>query len=323
MNNKYPHFLAKQAQLETKLAQWREIAESKMQVEHRLSYSGHKVYAITLSDFSVPRQHKTALYVAQPHAHEPAATAGMIDMIEQLLTGKDLAGNATRLDVDKVLQKVLLTFNPIGNPFGRENAPQLYWDGRAVTNEQFWCIMRGEDPQEAGKMWHRYDIFDRREVAVPDPVGIVYEPIDEYRFVEPNRSQLSTYFQLFHHMDAKHRYQYWLDLHQTEFAHSPGQCMILLPLEELPTAEIKARNAAWAQEITRVWQAAGYQTQAPLPLPYKGIQAEYLARNWREIDQRLCRVTIEVKNNGPDFSPQQQLNAQALSIEVTLRMLSR
>ena len=322
MNNSYSNFLAKQAQLETKLAQWQKTAGPKMQVEYQQAYSGHRVYAITLSDFSIPRQDKTALYVAQPHAHEPAATAGMIDMIEQLVTGKDLAGNSTRLDVDEVLQKVLITFNPIGNPFGRENAPQLYWDGTAVTNEQFWCVMRGEDPEQAGKMWHRYDIFDRREVAVPDPVGIVYEPIDEYRFVEPNRSQFSTYFQLFHQMDAKYQYQYWLDLHQTEFAHSSEQCMILLPLEELPTEEIKRRNETWANRITAAWREAGYHAKVPIPLPYKGIQAEYMARNWREIDQRMCRVTTEVKNNGSDFSPQQQLEAQALSIEVTLRMLA-
>jgi hypothetical protein len=319
----YSNFLAKQTQLEEKLAQWQKIAGTKMQVEHQLSYSGHKVYAITLTDFSVPRQDKTALYVAQPHAHEPATTAGMIDMIEQLVTGKDLLGNPTRLDVEKVLQKVLITFNPIGNPYGRENAPQLYWDGTAVTNQQFWCVMRGEDPQEAGKSWHRYDIFDTREVEVPDPVGIVYEPIDEHRFVEPNRSQLSTYFKLFHHMDAKYQYQYWLDLHQTEFPDSPTQCLILLPLEELPTAEIKQRNAIWAREITDAWREAGCVAEDPMPLPYTGTQAKYFVRNWRAIDQRLCRVTTEVKNNGRDFSPQQQLEAQALSIEVTLRLLSR
>jgi hypothetical protein len=317
-------FLAKQHQLEEKLQQWQEIAGTKMQVEYKLSYSGHKVYAITLSDFSVPRENKTALYVAQPHAHEPATTAGIIDVIEQLLTGKDLAGNATRLDVDRIMARTLVTFNPIGNPYGRENAPYLFWDGTKVSNQRFSCLICGEDPEAPGQMWNRLDQFDIRQGKIPNPIGIIYEPIDAYHYVEPNRSQLSTYFQLFHHMDAQYHYQYWLDLHQMEFENSPAQCVNFLPLEESPAEELKPENLAWAQDITASWQAAGYVAEAPIPLPYGGIQAEYFIRNWKEIDQRMHRINVEVKNNAIDFPPQQQMAAIALAIETTLdRLVSR
>lgn len=319
---KHP-FLAKQNQLEEKLEQWQKIAGSNMKVEYALSYSGHKVYAITLSNFDVPREDKTALYVAQPHAHEPATTAGIIDVIEQLVTVKDLAGNPTRLDVEGILASTIVTFNPIGNPYGRENAPYLFWDGTKVSNQQFWCIMRGENPDDPGQMWHRLDVFDVREMKVPDPIGIVYEPIDEYRYVEPNRNQLSTYFKLFHRMDAQYGYQYWLDLHQTEFQHSPSQCMILLPLEESPSETIKQENGIWAEQVTKAWQDAGYIINSPIPLPYTGTQAEYFLHNWREIDQRMHRISTEVKNNAADFSPDRQLAAEALSIEVTLAKLVR
>jgi len=221
------------------------------------------------------------------------------------------------------LAKSIVTFNPIGNPYGRENAPYLYWDGTKVSNQQFWCIMRGGHPDAPGEMWHRLDLFDTREMKVPDPIGIVYEPIDSHRWVEPNRSQLSSYSKLFHRMNARFAYQYWLDLHQTEFENSSAQCLILLPLEESPAENIKLENTAWAKQLTTAWRDAGYVAEAPIPLPYKGTQAEYFLRNWRDIDQKIHRISIEVKNNAADFSPQQQMRAEAVSIEATLERLTR
>src|SRR5690606_24464187 len=55
-------FIAKQDQLEQKIEEWRLAAGGKLQVEYIESYSGHKVYALTLSDFSVPRSDKKAVY---------------------------------------------------------------------------------------------------------------------------------------------------------------------------------------------------------------------------------------------------------------------
>lgn len=317
-------FMSKQDQLEKKLEQWKAQAGSNIKIDVQKSFSGYKVYAITLTDFSVRREEKTALYTAQPHAHEPATTAGMIDVIEQLVTGKDLLGNPTTIDRDKVLSQMILTFNPIGNPYGRENAPCLYWDGSEVTNEQFWCTMRGEDPDVPGKMWDRLGIFDTREIKVPDPVGIVYEPIDEFRYVEPNRSQLSSFFKLFHQMDQQVHYQYWLDLHQTEFAKSASQCMVMLPLDDMPIDKrIKEENAAWAGQISQAWQEEGFIVAPPITLPYVGAQADYFRENWGEIDNRLSRITIEVKNNGADTPAGRQMDAIESSIITTIRRITQ
>lgn len=316
-------FLTRPHQLEAKITQWQELAGDRLKLDYELSYSGHKVYGITLSDWSVPDAGKVAVYVAQPHAHEPATTAGIIDVIEQLVSGKNMAGKATTLDVEKVLAKTIVTFNPIGNPYGSDRAPYDYYDGSNVTNDQFWCIMRGEDPDNPGKMWHRYDVFDTREVKAPDPIGIVYEPVDDFRYVEPNRSQLSSYFRLFRRMDAKYGYRYWLDLHQTEFVHSATQCCILLPLEGAPTEAISKENAAWAEEVTHDWQQAGYTVIPPKALSYTGVQAEYFRQNWGRIDQRLHRINTEVKNNGADLSAELQMTAEAMAIETTLRRLTR
>ena len=321
MNNRM--FLSRPRQLEQKLAEWKEQAGDRLKLDYELSYSGHKVYAITLSDWSVPIEQKTAIYVAQPHAHEPASTAGIVDMIEQLVCGRTMTGCETKLDIEGVLAKTIVTFNPIGNPYGSERAPYDYYDGSSITNNELWCIMRGEDPDRPGKMWHRFDVFDIREVNTPDPIGIVYEPVDDFRYVEPNRSQLSSYFRLFRRMDDQFRYCYWINLHQTEFVNSNTQCQNFLPLKGLQSEDFARESMAWAEEITLAWQDAGYVTKPPVQMAYTGEQADYFRQNYGPIDKRLYRITTEVKNNGADFPPQQQMESTSLAIAVSLRRLCR
>lgn len=316
-------FLARQAQLEAKIAEWRDRAGPRLRVDHVVSFSGHRVYALTLTDPGVPRDRKRAHYFAQPHAHEPGATAGMIDVIEQLVTGADLAGRPTELDVGQVLARTVLTFNPIGNPRGREAAPVLCWDGSQFTNDEFWCWMRGDDPANPGHMWHRLDLWDERDhPRHPVPVGIVYEPIDEHRWVEPNRSHLSSYFKLFFRMDAELGYERWLDLHQTEFVNSDRDCMALLPIEGLATGKILIQDIAWGQAMCDAWAAAGYRpVPEPKALGYTGVQADYFRKCYGAIHKRLNKLSTEVKNNAPDAPPEFQLAAQALAIRVSIERL--
>ena len=315
-------FLATPSQLEEKTGAWMAIAGERLAVDYVTSFSGHKVYALTLTSPRVSRERKRAHYFAQPHAHEPGATAGMIDAIEQLVTGRDLYGESSPLDPDTVLDRTVLTFNPIGNPQGREAAPVLYWDGSRYSNQEFWCWMRGEDPAAPGQMWERFDVWDKRKVHAPEPVGIVYEQIDADRYVEPNRHQASSYFRLFHMLDGTHHYERWLDLHQTEFVSSPHTCEILLPISGLARGAIAESNQRWGQRIVDAWTRAGLRAlPAPVPLGYEGTQAEYLRRNWGSLHERMSIITTEVKNNAPDAPPQFQMRAQVIAIQESIRRL--
>lgn len=318
MNTK---FLARQKQLEDKLKEWSSRNRQNLKIDFIESYSKYKVFAVTFTDFSVSSSKKKALYVSQPHAHEPAATAGMMDVMEQLATGRDLMGNATPIDIEKALSNLVITFNPIGNPYGTERAPVLYWDGSSYSNEEFWCIMFGEDPEQSGKVWKRLGVWDIREENAPNPVGIVYEPIDEYRYVEPNRSQLSSYFKLFHKMDCMNNYQYWLELHQTEFVNSEFNCMILLPPSGSPTGLIEEKNNVWAKKVTGKWLEMGFNAREPRTSGYTGQQAEYFRENYSMINRRTCRISSEVKNNAKDFPAEKQLMANTSVILSSINFL--
>ncbi|MDR6550075.1 hypothetical protein [Paenibacillus qinlingensis] len=319
-------FIAKAEQLEQKIKEWETLAGSNMVLDHLIAYSGHKVYAITISDFTVPRTKKKALYISQPHAHEPGTTAGMVDVIEQLLTGKDLLGNPCQFDREKVLANTIITFNPDGNPFGRANSPELYYDGTKYTPKQFQCLIFGEDPDNPGERWKRVDLWDRRDENAPNPIGIVYEPIDEFRYVEPNRSQLSSYFKLFYQMDDQYQYEYWLDLHQMMFLgqgeqDSGSTCQIFMPLPDLVVSPHGDENLAWAAEITQDWLDNGFAAKAPISTPYTDIQAEYFRRNFREIHKRMSRISTEVITNRAQYPVEIQVKAQSSAIETTLKRL--
>ncbi len=313
------YFLSMPDQLEMKIDEWKSLAPDIVRIDSLDSYSGDTVYAISLSQFS--NNDKPAHYFAQPHAHEPAATAGMINVIEQMVTGKDLFGNASSLDVEHVLQNCVLTFNPIGNAQGRSKAPVTYWDGTQYTNDQLWCWMRGEDPENPGHMWERFNIWDDRKLNAPNPVGIVYEQIDEHRWVEPNRTQLSTYFKLFFKMDAQYHYLSWLDLHQTEYVDSEFNCEILIGVEGSQSDLTHEHNVDWGQSIVDAWTAAGY-TPYPQPhaVPYTGEQANYFKQTWGELRKRIHIISTEVKNNAQDLSPERQLRAQSLAIEKSIEI---
>ncbi len=315
MSKDYP---SKPRDLEVKIEEWRNLNTDNLKIDWINNFKGQRVYAITITDFSIKTRNKIPLYIAQPHAHEPATTVGMIDVIEQLLTGKDLYGEKSDIDVERVLSTKIVTFNPIGNPDGSERLPVDYWDGRQYTNEQLWCWMRGEDPEKPGKYWKRVDIFDtRREKNLPKRIGVVYEQIDNYHYVEPNRSKLSSYYKIFSKMNATYNYRYWLDLHQTEFREKID-CKVFLYLPNLDTEEIHRENIEWANYITKKWEDAGFNPGKPSFLDYSGEEAELIRRAWGEIHRKLHRIAVEVINNTNNPNPREQARAESVAIKATL-----
>jgi len=218
---------------------------------------------------------------------------------------------------------MILSFNPIGNPQGREKAPVDCWDGTFCDNERFWCWMRGEDPENPGRMWHRLNVWDIRNYHAPDPVGIVYEQIGEFFYAEPNRTYESSYFKLFHLLDAKYHYDTWFDLHQCEHFRENFNCEVLLAGKDYANPAKEPANRAWALAVINAWrQYPGLNPDPePIPLSYSGEQAEYFRRNWGPLQERMNIINTEVKNNSQEMTPELQLKAQSIAIEASIKHL--
>lgn len=256
---------------------------------------------------------KQAHVFHQAHAHEPAATAGMVDFLSQLLDGQHLDGRAGELDRERILHGTVLTFIPDGNPDGRARAPVDFWDGSHCNNEEFLKIAFGRTPDgQRCQRLGRWSLSDRR----PARIGIVYEQISDDQFVESNRDTASTFFRLLRRSIERHPPAQSLGLHQTEFEGSEHNAMVLLPFlqDELPDP-IRGYNLRWAAAIIDAWRAAGANPMPqPRPLGYGEDQIQYFRRCWSDLYRSAACLTTEVQNNSPRTPVPQQIELCAVAI---------
>jgi len=309
-------------EVEPKILAWQSEFEAFVTVDSVTQWVGLPAYAVTVTDKAVPAERKRAVFFGVPHAHEPAGTAACMTVIEELLTGRGLDGNACPLDRAAVLKSLILCFVPDGNPDGRRRSPVRFWTGERYTNEELWTWMRGRDPVTKGK-WERFGRWSTRQHE-PDTIGIVYEQISSHEYVEPNRDADSSYVRLLRMLDERYHFERVMPLHQTEFPDSDYKCAILLPVihPELPEA-IRRENEQWGTAVIEAWRRMGANPQPqPHPLGYTGEQAGYFRKVWGEMYHAKFTITTEVQNNNPRTPPDMQVALQAAAIRVTIgRML--
>jgi len=309
--------------VQAKVREWQATSGDLLQVEAITQVTGRPVFALTATDPAVPEDAKRKLLAFVPHAHEPAPTAACMNVMNMILTGRGLDGSAAPYDAQEVRRKLLVTLIPDANPDGTARAPVKWWDGSQYTNEEFWAWMRGPDPQ-TGKMWKRVDLFDvREEKSLPERIGVVYEPISEFEYVEPNRHPRSSLMRHLKRLTEQRPYDALLDLHQTEFERSDRNCMVILPTmyDEQPP-HLRDEEMTWAHEIVEAWRQAGGRPIGEIkPLGYTGEQRQYFVNVWGPYYQQYPKLTSEVQNNNPATPPAQQQLLSEIAITTTLRRL--
>jgi hypothetical protein len=301
----YPH------QVDAKVAEWQSRFPDYLGVDVILQYTRHKLYALTVTDWRVPQEQKRKLLCFVPHAHEPAGTVACMNFISQLLSGKHLDGCPSTLLREQVLEQTLLVFIPDGNPYGRSRSPEPYWEGQHFNNTEFMHLVFGIDTLQ----WERFKRVARWSVQedVPAYLGIVYEPINEYEYVEPNRGdEAASLVKLVRQFEERYTFDLVLNLHQTEFdGYEEGQnCFAMLPAlqAELPPAQ-QDTNEAWAQELMEAWARVGGK---PSPLRRGGFPESLIHRQtpvvpWSDLQRCSPMLTIEIQNNSPQTPHEQQL----------------
>ncbi len=321
-------WLSMPQQVEAQVARWEREFPRLLTVDAVPQHTGHRCLALTVGDAGdvgegPGRGRKPAAWFCVPHAHEPAGTAAIMDMIHQLLAGRDLAGRPASFDHTAARRRLVLSFNPDANPGGRTWSPVVWWDGSRYTNEDLWQWMRGLDP-ETGGMWKRVARWSLRDEH-PLRRGIVYEQLNEHEFVEPNRDRGSSLVRLFRSLDARYGFVRSVHLHQTEFERAPHNCMVNLPVlqPELPPA-IQDANVVWASATIDRWRAMGADpVPQPRPFPYyaDSDSVRWFRDSWGDSQQRTPELLVEVQNNNPRTPPEQQLALELAAITLTIEQL--
>lgn len=311
-------WLVRPEQTEPRILQWAQRFPDLVALDKRPTLGGHTAYAVTVGQSKLANATLPRLIFAQPHAHEPAATAGMMDLLCQILEGKHLDGRASDLDRDRILTSAVLTFIPDGNPDGRAKSPEAWWDGSKYTNDEFIDLAFGRTQE--GRRFPRQGRWDIRQQQ-PATLGFVYERINDHEYVEPNRDRESTYFKLFTAALAEPGCKLVVDLHQTEFTGSPYNAMIILPFMQNDLPEpIQTANRRAAKAILQAWREMGARPiPEAKPLGYGEDQLRYFRQCYGDIFPKVPYVTVEVQNN----SPKTPAVAQQQLIEASIRAAIR
>jgi len=314
----YPH------QVDALVRAWQHDHPDRLRAEGLTQYTGHRVHALTVTDWSSGAEGKRGLICAVPHAHEPAATVGIMDFLSELLTGKHLDRSESDLNARALLSRCLITFIPDANPGGRARSPEAFWDGIAHGNYEFLSYAFGIDAvtEDRFKRVARWSLLE----DVPARLGVVYEQVNEHEFVEPNRDEDSSLVRLSRQMSARYHYHCQVHLHQTEFdwaGQDPTNCMALLPTlqDELPEA-LQQANLALAERMIALWRELGGH---PLPEPrgfeYGEPHRQWFVNSWGAVEQRIPSVTVEVQNNNRNTSPHQQMVLSSAGIRAAAEWL--
>jgi len=310
-------WLVRPEQTEPKIRQWAAKHPKLVSLEEQQTYTGRKAYAVTVTDPQVDDKGKKKLLFSQPHAHEPASTAAMMDFLSQVLDGVHVDGQKSALAYENLLQKVVLTFIPDGNPDGRARAPEDWWDGAKYANRDFGKFMFGR--AKDGSRCPRLGRWSTRDIQ-PEFIGIAYEQISEDEYVEPNRDRASTYFRLLTRMLGKYHYDAHLDLHQTEFEGSKYNAKVVLPFSQQDLPEpIRNFNQQGGEFIVKAWREMG-ATPLPRvdPLDYQEDQLRYFRTCWGEIYRTVPSLMIEVQNNNRRTPPREQMRITETAIQASI-----
>jgi len=307
-------------EVEAMITGWVKEYPSLISVESITQFTGHRVHALSVTDKSVKDEAKVRGIFIVPHAHEPAGTAACMDVVNHLLTGESLMGEATEMDRRGALAKLILTFVPDANPYGRSRSPERWWDGAKYSNEDFLNIAFGVD--EDGGRFHRYGRWCSLEHK-SKTIGIVYEKVWHYTYVEPNRDWSSSYYKILFKMLPENRYNLILELHQTEFESQPYNAEVMLPIlqENLPE-KIRKYNEEWGRDLVEALNREKARSKPePKPLGYTGEQKEYFVRYEGFITRTTPSITVEVQNNNTGTPPEKQLKYQEAAIKVTIEKM--
>jgi hypothetical protein len=298
---------------------------SDLEIRTYRQHAGRCVYALTFDALAYSSKSKKKLFISRPHAHEPAGTAACTEFIK-VLAGY---GEYSKQNIEWrewALEHFVITFVADANPGGSQRAPVKFWDGSEIPNEQFFRWMFGESGENPGERFPRVDSWDMREVTPPALLGIAYEQVDEYTYVEPNRDHRSTFFRSFFESDDHYQYDVLLDLHQTEYVNSDRNAHIALPTvyDTLPE-KMREQCLSLGKAIHARWVAEGASPYDEPMVPYKNnqIQRDFLAKVWAPISQRILHLITEVQNNNLRTPVGTQVRLQMAAIHETMLWMDK
>ena len=309
-------WLAMPATVEPKILEWQKKYSDLLDICYTTQYTGHKIYALTVTNKNTSDASKKKLLTTVSHGHEPAGSAAIMNYTNQLLTGKHLDGRNTDLDVEKILSKTLLTFIPIGNPDGRSRAPVDCWDGSIYDAEEFFDYMKGLRADGRRFDWPEPRVWKKSAEDVVQ-VGITFAQIDEDTYAEPFWGpEVTKYNELMEQLAQTRHYDALLDLHQTYEREERYDTFVQYAAADWMPKKFQDYAAAWSVDTEAAFEKVG----AHFSGVHHGGDRRWIINQFT-LKHGTPNLLFEVQNNHPNTPMDEQLLYAETMIRVSVERL--
>lgn len=303
--------------VEAQLRQWASRFPERYRLLHEPASSGHNVY---LADVGQPRESASEVLIVQPHGHEPAASAAIMELLSELITGRKLDGSAADLPPGEILKRCRLAVNPLGNPDGRSRMPTLCWTNEFTREETlYYCNSKARGGTYLSGLRKRVMRVGDIELDSDYPLACRWEHVGDDLYVDPwgwpgdLASNPTTLARLVRPVLAQRRLDLVLDMHQVE----NDTPQVWVPKFEDPT--VVERIAALAGKIEAAWQGAGFRLGERHPYPPSG----FIWGLHQDGMGRPTLVTVEigmgVGQADPQMTPDRQKEAGLIALHTAVQ----
>lgn len=304
-------------QVDGQLHEWRAQYPDRFQLVSEDSPSGYAVHAVQAGpppDTAVPE-----VLIVQPHGHEPAATAAIMELLSELITGRHLDGSLATLPHAAMLDRCRFMINPLGNPDGRRRMPARCWTNEFGLEEAIY-YSNGKELGGTYLRGPRKQVMRAGEIALdPDyPLACRWEHCGDGLYVDPwgwpgdFASNPATLVRLLQKWLPGRSLTLVLDMHQVE-ADVPE---VWVP--KLADQAVNDQAAALAAKLEATWQAAGYQVGArhPYSPPHfiRGLHESSLTRP----PLLTVEIGMGVGQTTPQMTPDRQKEAGLLALHTAI-----
>ena len=257
--------------VEAKIGAWRRL-KPEMRIDEVKGFTGLTTYGLTLTDPTVPEEDKEVIFFQQPHGHEPAQTAGAIEVLSELITGETLDGCPTKLDVPTLLARLVVVINPLGNPDGRSRIPHEVFDDSftLIEGQYHWNGKLRGDEGDFRPAVRRFSLSEY-DFDPEYPIGLRFEQVSDDVFSDPwgdPAEHLSenptTIASLARTILNRHQVDAIVDLHQY-----PNHDFVHVWVTEFPDADATAQAHRMAQRVEDDWARAGFHIAWRHRYPYR------------------------------------------------------
>jgi len=315
-------WLAVPGTVDPKIRQWQREFPDRLEIQHATQFTGHRIYALTLTDRNVPDDSKKKLLVTVSHGHEPAGTAAIMNYVNQLLTGRHLDGKDTDLDVNAILRQTLLTFIPIGNPDGRSRAPVDCWDGSIYSTHEFFDYMKGLRADGTRFPWPNPGVWQGNTERVARP-GVTYAQIDKDTYAEPFWAPEKTqYWTLMQRLGQERHYDGLLDLHQTYETEEKFDTFVLYAAADWMPKEFQDYADRWGRDAEQAFRKVGAHFSGIHRRGENPAQKRWIINQFT-LKFRTPNLLFETQNNHRNTSIEEQLLYAETMIRVSVDRLMK